>query len=80
MGDIADIYSFDEWDVEEPAPHTYYVGHNKYKWCKYCGIGGLHWGLTKNKWRLFAKNGKTHTCKKRNVLTKTFKSNIVRYD
>ena len=78
MGDGADLaieqgmaeddYRYDhpeEFEDENcdysPASKFHYT---KYKVCRCCGVGGLHWGMTpRRKWMLADSENKTHQCK-----------------
>lgn len=38
----------------------------KLKICRNCGLGGLHWQMSKNTgWRLYDKNNQIHNCSKK---------------
>lgn len=70
MGDMADMYMWDDRDIydDEPEPPAF-------KTCRYCGAGGLEWGSHEGKWRLF-KAGVLHACKT-NPLPKKLEPRVI---
>jgi hypothetical protein len=75
-----DEFEDENCDCSPSKPHYSYKP--KYKVCRCCGVGKLHWGTTLNlggKWRLFDINDKLHQCKvkplaKRHVFPEKVKS------
>lgn len=64
MGEMADyyneIYADDDYYEAFEEESELIITHNKA--CKYCGMAGLKWSLTKLGWRLLNKEHKIHNC------------------
>lgn len=61
MGDMTDyiLSTCDPFNEEWPGE---YYGEPTRKVCRYCNLGGLHWGMTDKGWRLFGDDNKQHRC------------------